>query len=165
MSADLHTAAKCFGLFIEDKCVAFIGIRHFPHPHVSDIMNVQRLVVLPDYQGLGIGPKFMEWMGEFLALHGYRAHSITAQPVLKNSYRASPRWQRSKSVNVFAGKTATITKFDVRRMNTESFEYRPLAREREARDWLTIEKPQLAPHCDWSRTHGSRKDPGDRPHR
>lgn len=35
-------------------------IGRFPHPQAKDIMVVGRLVVLPEYQGFGIGTKFLD---------------------------------------------------------------------------------------------------------
>jgi GNAT superfamily N-acetyltransferase len=55
MSAELHNAAQCFVAYIDDNLVGFIAYIHLMHPKVKDIKMVHRLVVLPDYQGLGIG--------------------------------------------------------------------------------------------------------------
>lgn len=39
--------------------MAFIGVIHFPHPRNKKIKKVTRLVVLPDYQGIGLGVSFL----------------------------------------------------------------------------------------------------------
>ena len=37
------------------KQSGFFSIWHSPHPKVKNIKKVHRLVILPDYQGIGIG--------------------------------------------------------------------------------------------------------------
>ena len=71
LSSSIHPASRCFVGLINGQPVAFESYLHFPHPHVSDIKIGHRLVVMPDYQGLGIGCKFEEWLGEHLAAQGY----------------------------------------------------------------------------------------------
>lgn len=34
-------------------------ISKFPHPKVKDIWNISRIVIIPEYQGFGLGIKFM----------------------------------------------------------------------------------------------------------
>lgn len=42
-----------------DKKVGFIAIARFPHPVAKDIMTISRVVIVPEFQGFGIGLKFM----------------------------------------------------------------------------------------------------------
>ena len=44
---------------LNDKKVGFIQIARFPHPIAKDIMTIGRLVIVPEFQGFGIGVKFM----------------------------------------------------------------------------------------------------------
>lgn len=44
--------------------MAFIGVIHFPHPKNKRIKKVTRLVVLPDYQGIGLGVSFLNVVAE-----------------------------------------------------------------------------------------------------
>ena len=43
-----------FILEYEGEPIAFCSVKHFPHPKNPKIKTVHRLVVRPDYQGLGI---------------------------------------------------------------------------------------------------------------
>lgn len=63
LSGDLHKAAQCYGGWIGDDLVAFAAYIHFPHAHVKDIKMAHRVVVLPDYQGLGLGMRLNDWIG------------------------------------------------------------------------------------------------------
>jgi ABC-type ATPase involved in cell division/GNAT superfamily N-acetyltransferase len=93
LSARLNSTAKCFGLFLEGRCVAFSAIRKLVHAKVSDVMLGHRLVVLPDYQGLGLGGWFDDWLGEWLAERGWRYHNVIAHPAMAAHYARSPRWK------------------------------------------------------------------------
>lgn len=59
MSADLPKAALCFGLYDQKNIVGFIAIIHQPHPKHRNLKRVSRLVILPDYQGVGLGTKLL----------------------------------------------------------------------------------------------------------
>ncbi len=93
LSAALNGAAHCFGAFVGPQCIAFTSYRHFPHPQTRNIMQGHRLVVLPDWQGLGIGGQLDCWLGQYLYERGYRYHNTVAHPAMIASYQHSPRWQ------------------------------------------------------------------------
>jgi GNAT superfamily N-acetyltransferase len=93
LSSSIHPASKCFVGLIRGRPVAFDSYLHFPHPKVRDVKIGHRLVVLPDYQGLGIGGKFEEWIGAYLHARGFRYHNVTAHPALISYCNRSPRWK------------------------------------------------------------------------
>jgi len=45
--------------------IGFIGVIHFPHPTNKKIKRVHRLVILPDYQGIGLGTQFLNEVAKF----------------------------------------------------------------------------------------------------
>jgi GNAT superfamily N-acetyltransferase len=60
----------------------------------KNLFRISRLVVLPDYQGLGIGNIMNEWIGEFMWKEGRKRLSIvTTHPGLILSYSKSPKWK------------------------------------------------------------------------
>src|SRR5690606_23909351 len=67
LSGNLMSSAKCFAAYIGGRPVAFTSFRPFPHPKVRDIRMGHRLVVLPDFQGMGIATVLETWLGEWLA--------------------------------------------------------------------------------------------------
>jgi GNAT superfamily N-acetyltransferase len=97
MSGSLHAAAKCFGGFIQGECVAFTSYRPFPHPTAKNIMMGHRLVVHPDYQGLGIGGRLDDWLGQYLYDLGYRYHNVVAHPAMIAYYSRSLRWKHERT--------------------------------------------------------------------
>jgi ABC-type ATPase involved in cell division len=96
LSAELHKAAQCFVALYQGRPIAFNSFLHLPHHIAKDIKIGHRLVVLPDYQGLGIGCRFEEWLGEYLHGRGFRYHNVTAHPALVAYCKRSPRWRMTQ---------------------------------------------------------------------
>ncbi len=136
LSGHLFTGSRrfCFGAFLDGKCIAFAAIRKLPHPKARNVMMGHRLVVLPDYQGLGIGGRFDDWLGQFLYDRGFRYHNTVQHPAMIAYYEASPRWQcigRIKRlpprVRTFNKRTQSVATLAVnpRLLSTRSYEYKP----------------------------------------
>jgi len=92
MSGTLGVRAQCVGGFIDDECIAFAAWLAFPHPKTRNIMHGHRLVVLPDYQGLGIGGRMDDWIGQHLWDQRKRYRNVVAHPAMIAYYSKSPRW-------------------------------------------------------------------------
>lgn len=128
LSADLHPSAKCFAAWCDGVPVAFTSHLHFPHAKVRDIKMAHRIVVLPDWQGLGVAGRLSEWVGEHLAVQGYRYRITTSHPGFIHYLAKSPRWRLTARTpgtrSSTAGKSGT-RKWgnDPRRLSTRSFEY------------------------------------------
>ena len=54
--------------------------------------RVHRLVVLPDYQGIGIGTKFIKEIAEIYINKGYGFNLTTTTPSLVNTLRKNKNW-------------------------------------------------------------------------
>lgn len=131
LSASLNPTAQCFVAFHGDRPVAFASYLHFPHSTINNLKMAHRLVVLPDYQGLGIGPRLNTWLAEHLRCRGYRYRIRTSHPSLVRSYLADPAWRlvhrgfggQSTSARAHRnGLAASYTKLSALRVAT-SFEY------------------------------------------
>jgi ABC-type polar amino acid transport system ATPase subunit/GNAT superfamily N-acetyltransferase len=128
LSHSLHVAAHCYGAFIGDECVAFNAHIPFPHPSRKNIRMGHRLVVLPDYQGLGIGLVFDNWLGQYLYRQGYRYHKTISHPALIAAYMKSPRWEQLPGTNMptrGGAKRLRKTMQSTRKLATRSFRYSP----------------------------------------
>jgi GNAT superfamily N-acetyltransferase len=130
LSADLHVAARCVGGFIGEECVAFCAYYRFPHPRAKDIMLNHRTVVLPDYQGLGIGEKLSSFVGQLLAQDGDRFRTTLIHPALVAAYRRSPRWREVAGANA-PSRSAKSKRLhrqhaSTRKLATKTFEYVPV---------------------------------------
>lgn len=134
MSGELHRGSQCFGGFIDGRAVAFAAYLHFPHPKTRDIKHGTRLVVLPDYQGLGIGGRLDDWIGSHLYVQGYRYRNVVAHPAMIATYLRSPRWRETRDSGAVdrSDSATTVRELAERRARalvrrTRAFEYVPTA--------------------------------------
>lgn len=132
LSGSLHGAAKCYTAWADGAPVAFTSHIHFQHPSpkTRNLRMGHRLVVLPDYQGLGIGGRLDDWLGQHLYDQGYRYRNVVSHPGMIRYYTGSPRWQLMNHTTRLTGRTATskalaTRQMKMRRMGQRSFEYVP----------------------------------------
>jgi GNAT superfamily N-acetyltransferase len=65
-----------------DKPTAFIAILPLPSGTLQNAFRVSRLVVLPDYQGLGFGIKLLNYFGALYKTIGKKLYIKTSNPSL-----------------------------------------------------------------------------------
>lgn len=82
LSDSFNIAAKVFICFANDNLCGFCAALPFPHPKIKNVYREHRTVVLPDFQGVGIGHKFSNWVAEYFIKHGKRYVSTTSNPAL-----------------------------------------------------------------------------------
>jgi|DEB0MinimDraft_10_1074344.scaffolds.fasta_scaffold00059_38 GNAT superfamily N-acetyltransferase len=127
LNHDIHKASKCFIGTINNKPVAFSSYIHFPHPNIKNCKREHRTVVLPDYQGLGLGNRISDFVANFCKEKGYRYMSTTSQPSMIYYRNKSKLWslKRFGSHVAITGKTSTIKgkMHTSRNRLTSSFEY------------------------------------------
>lgn len=128
LSAQLNSSAKCFVATIGGQPVAFTSFLHFMHAKVRNIKMGHRLVVMPDYQGLGIASRLEDWLGDYLAERGFRYRNVVAHPGMIALYSRSPRWRetgRSSTVKTSSKSVNKKANLSSRRLAVRSFEYQP----------------------------------------
>lgn len=92
MSADLPKQATCYGAYDGLQIVGFIGVIHFPHPINKKIKSISRLCVLPDYQGVGIGQKFLAIVAKKYANDGFDVKITTSAKNLIYALSKNKNW-------------------------------------------------------------------------
>ena len=90
MSADLHNAAQQYVGVLNGEIVAHTGIIYFPMQKGKK--RVHRLVVLPDFQGVGIGTAFINAVAEIVVAEGFELNLTTTTPALVWALRRSNFW-------------------------------------------------------------------------
>jgi len=100
LTADLHRAARCFGLWADGHLAAFVGVLHRPHPRIN-IKGVSRVVTLPDWQGLGLAFTLLETVASAYSALGFPFHNYPAHPAFIRAHRSS-QWQLRKQPGTFA---------------------------------------------------------------
>lgn len=87
-----NNAATVWVAFINEQLAGFISILHQPHPIAKNIRRVHRLVVMPDFQGVGVGLRLLEFIGKKHINNKYRYTITTSAPSLINYFKKSKNW-------------------------------------------------------------------------
>lgn len=96
MSHDHNTAAHKYIAEINGDAVAWCSVLHFPHPHINNMKRIHRLVVKPDYQGIGIGKAFLNEIASRYKKEYFRVTITTSSPALIFSLKNSKRWAMTR---------------------------------------------------------------------
>lgn len=88
----MPNAARCFGVYDEENIIAFMAVLHQPHGVNKRIKRVCRLVVLPDYQGIGIATKFLEIIAKYYTKKGYDFSIVTSAKNLIYALQKNNNW-------------------------------------------------------------------------
>ena len=91
LTSKIATAAQCFMATWNEVPVAFTSYIS-ACGHVG-MRQEHRTVVLPDFQGVGIGVALSSWLGDHLKAQGLRFVSTTSHPAFVRSRIASGRWR------------------------------------------------------------------------
>lgn len=100
LSAELNTSADCYLVSWRDVPIAFGAVLSMPGYFGDDprhCVSEHRIVVLPDYQGMGIGNRFSEYLGELYVSQGYRYFCKTANPRMGEHRQRSNKWRATSS--------------------------------------------------------------------
>ena len=82
LSEDLNLASKCYVITFNDKPCAFIAVLPMPSGYIKKAFRVSRLVVLPDFQGLSIGIKLLNYIGSLYLADDKVLYIKTSNPSL-----------------------------------------------------------------------------------
>jgi GNAT superfamily N-acetyltransferase len=87
-----NDASSVYVGIIDDNIAGFISVIHFPHPKVKNMKRVHRLVVLPDYQGIGIGVKMLNSVGDIYRKNKDRFTISTSSSSLIQYLKKEKKW-------------------------------------------------------------------------
>jgi GNAT superfamily N-acetyltransferase len=93
LSGDIHKGARCFVAVMDGRLVGFVATLAFPNGYIRNGWRAHRTVVLPDFQGMGIGSRLSDWVAEFHRREGRRYFSRTAHPRLVAHRDESSAWR------------------------------------------------------------------------
>lgn len=93
MSSDIANCSQCFGLYDGEEIVGFCAVLHQPHGVYKKLKRCTRLVVLPDYQGIGLGSKLLQKVAEFYKKDGYDFSIVTSAKNLIKALNVKNQWR------------------------------------------------------------------------
>ena len=94
MSRSVH----CYVLLLGNKPIGFHAAIHSTNRDIHSYWRGHRTVILPEFQGMGIGTRFSDAIAEMYVSKGMRYFSKTAHPSFGEHREKSPLW-RATSTN------------------------------------------------------------------
>ena len=80
LTHDHNKSAHKYIAEINGEPVGWCSILHFPHPKVKNMKRIHRLVIKPDYQGVGLGNALLAEIGKKYQSSGFRVSITTSSP-------------------------------------------------------------------------------------
>lgn len=99
LSGDISPMARCFlatwDTGTEEVIVGFVASMTMPNAYMKNAWRGHRTVVLPEYQGMSIGPRISDAVAQIHINEGKRYFSRTAHPRFGSYRDASPLWKKT----------------------------------------------------------------------
>lgn len=93
LSGDINHSSRCWIATWEGEAVGFVSVIAFPSGTIKRAFRGHRTVVLPDYQGLGIGVRISDAAGEIIRREGGRYFSKTSSSRMGRYRNQSKTWR------------------------------------------------------------------------
>ena len=105
MSRSVH----CYVLLLGDKPIGFHAAIHSTNRDIHSYWRGHRTVILPEFQGMGIGTRFSDAIAQMYVDRGLRYFRKTAHPSFGEHREKSPLW-RATSTNRKSRKSSYLLK-------------------------------------------------------
>ena len=93
LTHSLNIASDCFLAYWENNLVGFYGVLRHPSGSIKNAYRGSRLVILPDFQGMGIGTRLCETVAQYYINRGFRFFAKTANKKLGKYRDESSKWK------------------------------------------------------------------------
>ena len=93
LSHAINASAQCWLVLWQDTPIGFSAALPFPNRNFKQAWRGHRTVVLPDYQGLGLGVRISDAIGQMFIDNGCRYFSKTSHPRMGEYRTSSPLWK------------------------------------------------------------------------
>ena len=97
LTEDLQKSAETFMVEMNGQYIAFFGVLPFPGVGDSKTRRLSRMVVLPDFQGLGIGTKIFNYLCALYKAEGHTMYVRTVSPALGKFMENNENWKATSS--------------------------------------------------------------------
>jgi len=87
-----NNAAHTYVVFVDNQIAGFCSVLHMPNKNPK-LKRVHRLVVLPDYQGIGIGGRLLDFIAKKYNDEGYTFSITTSTPSLIFALKKHIDWK------------------------------------------------------------------------
>lgn len=93
LSSDINKGCRCWIAYWDDRLVGFYATIAQPNGNMKNAWRGSRLVVLPEYQGIGIGNALCEYVADIHIRNGKRFFAKTASILLGEHRERSSKWK------------------------------------------------------------------------
>lgn len=93
LSAKANKSARCYVAVINEKVVAMTSVLAYPSGTVKNAWRGHRTVVIPEFQGLGIGSSLSNFIADIYLKNGCRFFSKTSHPAFGEYRNKSALWK------------------------------------------------------------------------
>jgi len=124
LSSDHNTAAHKYIAEIDGVPAAWCSVLHFPHPHVKNMKRIHRIVVRPDYQGVGLGVKFMSEIAKIYAKTKHRVTLVTSAPSFIHGLQRNNDWVMTRKPSRVGASDGALKGATSESRLTATFEFR-----------------------------------------
>tara|TARA_R100001015_G_C4633538_1_gene198647 strand:- start:3489 stop:4580 length:1092 start_codon:yes stop_codon:yes gene_type:complete len=125
-----NNAATVYVAYVNNNLAGFYSVLPFPHPVIKNVRKGHRLVVLPDYQGIGVGLRIRTEIAKHYVLNEKKRFiATTSHPAIIYGLKNNPNWLLTKKGRQGrGGKTGKIQNINVKNSSssnriTTSWEY------------------------------------------
>ena len=115
--------AEQYVCVLDGSLVAHTGVIQFPMR--KGWKRIHRLVVLPDFQGIGIGIRFLNAVASLVSMRGHRLNLTTTTPALVIPLKRNPNWELVRAGVVKFGDIDRRPGCEKRKLRNSSSERRP----------------------------------------
>lgn len=93
LTAELNNSSRCWIAVWDGVIVGFAAALAMPSGSLQNAWRGHRTVILPDFQGLGMGVALSDCIGEIMLVSGHRYFSKSAHPRMCQHRSRSPYWK------------------------------------------------------------------------
>lgn len=118
LTGEFHKAARVWICFANGRLAGFCSFMAFPHPKVKNYWKAHRIVVFPDYQGVGIATNMINICGKILQDDGKRVILTSSNFAMIIALKRSPKWKCNRYGRTVASNKSTMKSFLKSNANT-----------------------------------------------
>ena len=93
LSSSINKASRCYVAVWGDTIIGFLSTIAMPSGTLKNAWRGSRIVILPEFQGMGIGPRLSDAIAQMHLDEGHRFFSRTAHHRLGEYRNQSPNWK------------------------------------------------------------------------
>lgn len=93
LSGNISKASRCYLAVWDGTIIGFCATMTLPSPTMEHAWRGHRTVILPDYQGMGLGVRLSDAIAEIHKEQGHRYFSRTAHPRMGVYREGSDLWK------------------------------------------------------------------------